>query len=127
MKHFDEDNFKMTVHESGFVEFIVKKGVPLNEKDVWLSRDLSMNYLPNKKFCVLTEAEGEFRPTAGARTAGASKEYAKHVEAHAMFSTNTFLKILGNLFVSINKPATKTRFFDDREKAVEWLNTFLNK
>lgn len=121
MKQFSEKNFTMKVHENGLVEFLVRKGVSLSEKDVWLSRDLSMSYLPEKKFYVLTEAEDEFNPTPGARTAGASKEYAKHVAAHALFSNNSFLKILGNLFIKVSRPAVKTQFFDDRNKALEWL------
>ncbi|MBK9283548.1 MAG: hypothetical protein IPM51_04430 [Sphingobacteriaceae bacterium] len=122
MKTFDEDNFKMHVHENALVEFLIKKDCRLTENDIWLSRNLSMNYLPGKKFFVLTEAEGAFNPTPGARSAGASKEYSKHVSALALCSNQTVLKILGNLFVQINKPAVKTKFFDDRDKALTWLN-----
>ena len=121
MKTFNEQNFTMHVHPNGLVEFIIKKNCRLTENDIWLSRDLSMNHLPNKKFYVLTEAEGEFNPTPGARTAGASKEYSKHVAALALCSNQSLLNILGNLFVQINKPAVKTKFFDEREKALGWL------
>jgi hypothetical protein len=121
MKIFNEKNFDMVVHDDRFIEFKVRKGISFTAEDIWLSRDLSVKYMPGKKFFVLTEAEGEFNPTPDARQAGASKEYAKHVAALALWSDNTILKILGNLFISIKKPAVPTRMFDEREKAVEWL------
>lgn len=124
MKNFDSPNFTMNVHNNGLVEFKIKKGVSLTESDVWLSRDISTGELPGKKFVVLTEAEDEFKVTQGARQAGASKEYAQHVKAHALYTNHLTLKILSNLFIKVSKPVVPTRFFDDREKALEWLKTF---
>lgn len=127
MKTFDTANFSMTVHDDGFIEFRIKKGIALTEADVWLSRDLSMEYLPGKKFIVLTEADDEFRITQGARHAGASVEYAKHVNAHALCTTHLTLKILSNLFIKVSRPVVPTRFFDDRKQAIEWLRSYQNK
>ncbi|MBA3665805.1 MAG: STAS/SEC14 domain-containing protein [Bacteroidetes bacterium] len=124
MKTFDTPNFTMDVHENCLVEFKIKKGVALSENDVWLSRDLSTNFLPGKKFFVLTEAQEEFKVTQGARHAGASKEYAQHVKAHALCTSNLTLKILSNLFIKVSRPVVPTRFFDEREKALDWLNSY---
>lgn len=121
MKLFDTSNFTMNVHDNCLIEFRIKKGISLTEKDVWLSRDLSTQYMPGKKFFVLTEAEDEFKVTPGARTAGASKEYSQHVAAHALYTTHLTLSILSNLFIKVSKPIVPTRFFDNREKALEWL------
>lgn len=127
MKTFDTPNFTMNVHDNCLVEFKIKKGVALTEKDVWLSRDLSTSQHPGKNFFVLTEAEDEFKVTQGARQAGASKEYSQHVTAHALYTTHLTLKILSNLFIKVSKPIVPTRFFDEREKALEWLKTFMTK
>lgn len=117
----------MNIHDNCLIEFSIKKGISFTDKDVWLSRDLSVNYLPDKKFFVLTEAEAEFSPTPDARRAGASKEYAQHVAAHAFFSKNFSLKILGNLFIKISRPIVPTRFFDEREAAMNWLKKYMDK
>lgn len=126
MKTFDTSNFTMDIHDNSLVEFKIKKGVALSEKDVWLSRDLSTGYQPGKKFFVLTEAQDEFKVTQGARHAGASAEYAKHVSAHALCTPNLTLKILSNLFIKVSKPVVPTRFFDERAKALEWLKSYMN-
>jgi len=121
MKTFDTLNFSMVIHNNCLIEFKIKKGISFTAGDIWLSRDLSVGYMPGKKFYVLTEAEDEFKPTQDARRAGASKEYGEHVAANAFFSKNLTLKILGNLFIKVSRPVVPTRFFDEREKALEWL------
>lgn len=126
MKSFDTTNFTMNVHSDGLVEFKIKKGVTLTEKDVWLSRDLSREYLSGRKFYVLTEAEHEFKVTQGTRHAGASQEYSEHVAAHAMFTNHLTLKILSNIFIKVSRPVVPTRFFDEREKALAWLKSHMN-
>jgi hypothetical protein len=122
MKSFDAAHFNMNIHDNGLIEFKVKKGVSFTAEDVWQSRDMSVNHLPGKKFGVLMEAEAEFNPTPDARRAGASKEYSQHVKALAFYSRNLTLKIIGNLFIKISRPIVPTRFFDEREKALEWLD-----
>ena len=126
MKNFDTPHFRMNVHDTGLVEFKIKKDIALTAEDVWHSQELSVNHLPGRKLYVLTEAEGEFKPTPDARRAGASSRYASHVNAHALYSRNLTLKILGNLFIRINKPVVPTRFFDERESALEWLRNRMN-
>ncbi len=121
MKQFETDAFLMTIHDDLLIEFRVKKNITLQEKDVWESRDLSVNYMPDKKFHVLMEAEENVDVSGDARRAGASKEYSKHVAALALCSNKLHETIIGNLFLKINKPIVPTRFFEDRNKALQWL------
>lgn len=111
----------MVVHDDLLVEFKVKKDITLQAADIWQSRDQSLEYLPGSKFFVLMESEGIFNPSADAREAGASFEYSKHVTAVAMYSTRMYESIMGNLYLKINRPRVPTRFFDDRQKALDWL------
>lgn len=121
MKTFETDAYIMHVHDDLLIEFKVKKNVKLMDKDIWESREQSMNYMPGKKFFVLFEVEEGFDVSADARRAGASEEYSKHVSAVALCSNRLHEKIIGNLFLKVNNPIVPTRFFDDRTKAIEWL------
>lgn len=123
MKTFETKAFVMTIHDDFLIEFKVKKNVTLQASDIWESRDLSVNYLPNTKFKVLMETEENFDVSADGRRAGASEEYSHHVAALALYSTKLHETIIGNLFLKINKPLVPTKFFDDRAKALEWLNS----
>ena len=126
MKRFETKAFLMTVHDDLFIEFLVKDNVNLQASDVWESRDLSVSYIPNKKFFVLFEGGEDSSVSGEARRAGASKEYTGHVAALALYSNKAYERIIGSLFLKINKPLVPTDFFDDREKAIAWLRIMQN-
>ncbi|MEO6305122.1 MAG: STAS/SEC14 domain-containing protein [Bacteroidia bacterium] len=121
MKNFETNAYTMNVHDDLLIEFKVKKNVKLQAADIWESREQSVNYMPGKKFYVLFETDDNFDVSVDARRAGASEEYSKHVAAVALCSNRLHEKIIGNLFLKINNPIVPTRFFDDRQKAIEWL------
>jgi len=114
----------MTIHDDLLIEFKIKKNVTLQAGDVWESRDMSVNHFPGKKFLVLFEAEDGADVSGDARRAGASEEYTRHVDALALFSQKLHEKIIGNLFLKINKPIVPTKFFDNRDEAISWLKNF---
>ncbi len=121
MKRFETKAFLMTVHDDLLIEFLVKKNVNLQASDIWESRDLSVEYIPLKKFFVLFEGDEDAEVSGEARRAGASKEYTGHVAALALYSNKAYERIIGSLFLKINKPLVPTEFFDDRDKAIAWL------
>lgn len=124
MKVFETRAFLMTIHDDLLIEFKVKRNVTLQANDVWESRDMSVEYIPDKKFFVLFEGDEYADVSGDARRAGASVEYTKHVAALALYSQKLHEKIIGNLFLKINRPLVPTRFFDDRDLAISWLKTF---
>lgn len=121
MKQFDTPAFRMIVHDDLLKEVRVNRGVTYSEKDVWESRDLSLAYKPGAKFFVLFEGEENSSVSAAARSAAATEEYYRYVAALALFGKTMLESIVGNLFLKINKPKVPTRFFDNREQAIEWL------
>lgn len=125
MKTFETDVYVMNVHEDGYLEFKVKKDSLLEPEDLWLSRKQSLEYAPEKKFAVLMEAHDFFQIGSETRRVAASKEYSDGMRAVALCSNNLSLKILGSLYIKINKPPIPTKFFDDREKGKEWLKSFI--
>lgn len=121
MKTFETHAFLMHVHDDLLIEFKVKKNIKLQESDVWESRDLSVNHIPGKKFFVLFEGDEDADVSGDARRAGASDEYTKHVAALALYSNKSYERIIGSLFLTLNKPKVPTKFFDNREEAIAWL------
>lgn len=124
MKKFETDIFYMIVNNDALVEFMVKKGCVLKANHVMDAQKMSESCIPNSKFFVLMESEGDFHLSSDTRQFGASKEYAAHAHALALYSTSTPHKVLGNVFIKFSRPHTPTKFFDNRQKAIEWLNTF---
>ena len=125
MKTFETEVYVMNVYEDGYLEFKVKKDSLLDPDDLWLSRKQSLDYAPDKKFAVLMEAQDFFQIGTETRRVAASREYSEGMIAVALCSKNLSLKILGSLYIKINKPPIPTKFFDDREKAKEWIKSLL--
>ncbi len=123
MKTFETRSYLMHVHDDLLIVFTIKKNRTLQATDVWTSRDQSVDHIPGKKFLVLLEGEENASISGDARRAGASLEYAKHVAALAIYSSRGYEKVMGSLFLKINKPAVPMRFFDDRDEAIAWLRT----
>ena len=121
MKTFETKAFTMTIHDDLLIEFSVKKHINLQASDVWESRDMSVNYMPGKKFFVLFEGDEDASVSGEARRAGASEEYTEHVAALALYSNKAYERIIGSLFLKINKPLVPTEFFDNREHAIARL------
>jgi hypothetical protein len=46
-------------------------------------------------------------------------------KAAALITGSSFNRMLGNVFLTIDKPAVPTRLFTNEEKAKEWLKEFL--
>lgn len=123
MKTFESRTYLMNVHDDLLIEFRIKANSTLQATDVWTSRDQSVDYIPGKKFLVLIEGENNAGISGDARRAGASIEYARHVAALAIYSPRSYEKIMGSLFLKINKPVVPTRFFDKRDEAIAWLRS----
>jgi hypothetical protein len=78
-----------------------------------------------KKALILNIAGKNTSATSAARVYSASVSGLKYTLADAFVVTNLAQKILGNFYMSFNKPLVSTRIFDDQEKATAWLKGLL--
>lgn len=62
-----------------------------------------------------------------ARERIASKEHKQNVVAKAILVDNIGHRLLGNFYLTVNKPYIRTRLFTDREAALNWLRHELKK
>ena len=78
-----------------------------------------------KKHPVLILVDKFTLPTSEVREYLALPETALYTSAEAYVLTSFSQKLAGNIYLSFNKPARPTKFFNSEDKAVEWLKTFL--
>jgi hypothetical protein len=125
MKHFESTAFSVTIHDDLLKEFLVKKDHELQASDVRQSLALSAEHMPGAKFYVLFEVEDGGRISHDARRVGASDEYFSYTHALALCSNTLLMTITGNFFLKINRPKVPTRYFENRERALEWLRSLM--
>ncbi len=121
MKEFNCKRFKMTIGDNLLKNIVVKQGEIFGEEDLIESKKLSEAYLPNTKFFVLLEGEQDASVSNPAKRLAATKEYTQYTAALALCGSNLSTRIMGNLFLKINKPLVRTRYFENREEALVWL------
>ena len=78
-----------------------------------------------KKFPLLIVVGEYTLPTPEARAYIATPESDPYASAEAYVIQSFSQKLVGNVYLSFNKPARPTRLFNSEEKAIEWLKTFL--
>lgn len=127
MKKIETPAYTLIIYNNAYLEFSVKKDVVLTDVDAWQSKAEAENYLPGVKFYSLVSGEEFFQVTKEARETVASDKYATHMAAVALCSNELSMKILGNLYIKINRPKVPTKFFTDKQKAQEWLMLQMKK
>ncbi|MCW3072246.1 MAG: hypothetical protein JWO44_2136 [Bacteroidetes bacterium] len=78
-----------------------------------------------KRFPLLILVSEYILPTPEARAYIASPESDPFASAEAYVIRSFPQKLVGNIYLGFNKPARPTRLFNNEEKAIEWLKTFL--
>ena len=78
-----------------------------------------------KRFPLLIVVGEYTLPTPEARAYIATPESDPFASAEAYVIQSFSQKLVGNVYLSFNKPARPTRLFTSEEKAIEWLKTFL--
>lgn len=119
------DVIKVSVHPNGYTELLLKDKALFDTKDIIESKNFITSILKDKKAFILLEAEGDVFTTKEARELAASAEHASHHGAVAICSDKLAYKILGNVYIKINKPYAPTKFFTKKDEAVDWLNTIM--
>lgn len=127
LKLFETEIFKLTVHDNGYVEILIKNNAVFDTKDIMESKKFITNVLGENKAYILFEAEGTFYTSREARELAASPEHSSHHGAVAFCSDKLAYKILGKLYIKINRPKVPTKYFTKRADAKEWLMSFIKK
>lgn|SRR5574343_57819 len=127
MKKMEADTFKLTVHPNGYTELLIKHNAIFDVNDIQESKKLIIQELKEKKAYILVEAEGTFYTSKEARELGASDTHATHHGAIAFCSDKLAYKLLGKLYIRINRPKVPTKYFTARKEAISWLLSIMEK
>ncbi|MDF2438102.1 MAG: hypothetical protein K0Q95_2478 [Bacteroidota bacterium] len=121
----ESESHILSIREDGIARIRIKENI---EVDVIHVREIvnALEILGNrKKFPLLILSSEYTLPTADARTYIASAASNPYASAEAYMIRSLPQKLVGNVYLSFNKPARPTRLFTEEAKAVEWLRTFL--
>lgn len=118
---------RATLLEPGLIENKVLDGYTLETDDVLELKKVNVELTNDDTYAVLVIFGHLTEVSQSARELIASKEFQRKTVAKALLVTNIGHRLLGNFYLSVNKPSIKTKLFTDRYSAIDWLRAELNK
>lgn len=113
--------------EANILETIVDKDAILEVEDIWEIKRVNREICAGKPYAVLVDSGMYTSISEEARKLTASKEFQQLTLAKAVLVNSLAQRIIGRFYLQINRPAIKTRLFNDREQAILWLKQQLTE
>jgi hypothetical protein len=124
IKEIELDSCILSLHSDDILHIAIKPNVTLSLKDgesiVKGFREIG----GGRKFLLLFIAGLDTSATTEARYYASSPEANQYTIASAFVVTSIPQKVLGNAYITFNKPGTPTKIFTDYDDAVKWLYSF---
>jgi hypothetical protein len=111
------------LREDGIVHFVCAEAADLDAEN---TRELFAMYrtlggdVPLK---ILSDIRGMRSSTPESRALATTEEATSLHAAAAVIVGSKLTRMMGNLFMRLNRPAYPTRLFDDADSAVAWLHS----
>lgn len=122
----DLEKVQISLVEEGIVLNHIKLGKLIDAEDVYQIRNVNLALAKNQPYGVLVESDELTSFSKEARELAASEQIACHSAAKALYIKSLGQRIIANFYLKLNKPFVKTRVFDDKEKAYDWIREEVN-
>lgn len=113
--------------KKGIIENVIHDYVTLDYEQVAEIRSINQKLSDGVHYAVLVDSGLYTSITKEARELSASKEFSKTTLAKALLVRNMGHRLVGQIYIKMNKPHIKTKIFSNREKAIKWLNSQILK
>lgn len=120
-RKIDLGSFVITEIEPGIFENFIKPGAHVGTEDAWELKRQNMELSGGLPYCVLVVSGHLSSVSKEAREIVASKEYVGVTKAKAFLIESLGHRIVGNFYLTVNKPHIKTKLFSNRNDAILWL------
>ena len=120
-KEIETTKFKATMIEPGLIENYIKPGVNIDVADAWEIKKSNLELSIGNNYAVLVFSGHLSSVSKGAREVVASRQFVGKTIAKALLVDSLGHRIVGNFYLTVNKPLITTKIFTDRETALNWL------
>jgi hypothetical protein len=113
------------LRSDGIVQFIANDNIAFTIKETMEAVEAIGKLSAGKEVCVLKIAGVGTSVDTDSRHYIAHGRGARYSIAEAIVIQSKFQKIIGNFYITVEKPQKTTRLFIDRTSAIEWLYSLL--
>lgn len=122
----DLEKVQISLVEEGIVLNHIKLGKLIDADDVYQIRNVNLALAKNQPYGVLVESDELTSFSKEARELAASEQIACHSAAKALYIKSLGQRIIANFYLKLNKPFVKTRVFESKEEACDWIRQEVN-
>jgi hypothetical protein len=115
--------FRMWLRPDGIVAMVFASRIETDLADAVAAIDAMTELTGGRRSPLLVDMHGSGPQTRAARLEAARRDDV--VSAVALIVDTPLGRMLGNFFLSVNKPPFPVRLFDNETSAVAWLQTFV--
>ncbi len=119
----DTPKFRMWLRSDGIVHLVWRSEAVMELDDAIAATDTMTRLTSGRSAPLLVDAYD-----AGSQSRLARAEFVRRGDlatAVAVLVLTPLSRMMGNFFLSVNKPTTLTRLFEDEDLAIEWLREHL--
>lgn len=120
-KVVDLEKVQISLIEKGIVLNSIKLGKLIEAEDVYQIRNINLDLVNHEPYGVLVESDELTSFSKEARELAASQEIECNSAAKALYIKSLGQRIVANFYLKLNKPFVKTKVFEDKEEAFEWI------
>lgn len=124
VKSISENKFIITLNEDGYYDLFIKDNVEIFIEDMLRIVDAQKQLCGNRIPILISG--GKYSTTNIEVMKFLSKnENMPFSKVSAYIAASISQKLLGNFYMKINKPERPTRFFNNKEDAIQWIKQYL--
>lgn len=111
----------------GIIRLTLKPHQNIDPDDLREMHKIHLQLSNEKEFGVLLITSEFAIPSSESRALLATEEFTKTHKVSAYIVKSISAKIMGNFFISFNRPITKTRLFNNSDEGLIWLKKEMQK
>ena len=123
-KSISDTKFLISLAEEGYYDLFIKDNVEIFVDDMIRIRD-AQKQLSSQRIPILISGGKYSTTNVDVLKFLAKNENMPYSKVSAYIANSISQKLLGNFYLNINKPERPTRFFNNKEDAINWLKQYL--
>ncbi|CAN5552803.1 hypothetical protein BH10BAC1_BH10BAC1_19420 [soil metagenome] len=125
LKTIDNSGSKVSLRSDGILQIELKPNATLQLKDAKEMVVAFSEIGEGKKYPLLFIAGDFALASSDARSYASGQDANQFTLASVFVVSNVAQKLMGNAYITFNKPITPTKIMTSESEAIKWLKTFL--
>ena len=126
MKKIETRTGWLWLREDGIIQMLSKPKIKLDLKDAENAVAVGAKIANGRKMPMLLDISGTISVTREARQYFAGQVVATYSLAQALLVKSHVSRVIGNIFVGLNKTVCPTKLFNSEPEAIQWLKEFID-